>query len=470
MRSGKHCDLHPTCANIPNGPLGSRSLTAQVFSPCGRGCSVRVNPFTDGGYVFPVWAGMFRLSRRLGEGRGGFPRVGGDVPPSSESKTPGLGFSPCGRGCSLCAVPWLGLTLVFPVWAGMFRVHPRPWPRYGRFPRVGGDVPQVAVFDLSMLRFSPCGRGCSEELWRHRAVYRVFPVWAGMFRRARHPASWRRSFPRVGGDVPCCAVVSRPTSQFSPCGRGCSVGSGQGRERDAVFPVWAGMFRHMAPSAEQQGGFPRVGGDVPAGVLSSGAVRTFSPCGRGCSDIERGFVESTGVFPVWAGMFRLRERRPSGQRRFPRVGGDVPALAPAAGSSRAFSPCGRGCSAGVRALPAMPMVFPVWAGMFRDVLARITVATRFPRVGGDVPLPLDRMPAFKAFSPCGRGCSARRAHISAMVPVFPVWAGMFRPEQRVKQISHRFPRVGGDVPGVNAAAGPLFAFSPCGRGCSGSSH
>ena len=48
-----------------------------------------------------------------------------------------------------------------------------------------------------------------------------------------------------------------------------------------VFPAYAGMSRKTVYSARELGGFPRLRGDEPAGILVAGCVDMFSPPTRG---------------------------------------------------------------------------------------------------------------------------------------------------------------------------------------------
>ena len=186
-----------------------------------------------------------------------------------------------------------------------------------------------------------------------------------MFRRDLSPAPFQGGFPRVGGDVPASSPRCRRHWTFSPCGRGCSESARPAWPSRPVFPVWAGMFLGATVHPLVILGFPRVGGDVPCGTLLAGMGRTFSPCGRGCSAQRCPGQWRAAVFPVWAGMFRTRLRCRRGPSCFPRVGGDVPRSRESCSRRRAFSPCGRGCSDSPDVICERLTVFPVWAGMFR---------------------------------------------------------------------------------------------------------
>ena len=186
----------------------------------------------------------------------------------------------------------------------MFRpLSPIPSPSI-RFPRVGGDVPPCRTRWTLPLPFSPCGRGCSAVLYESEPFWRVFPVWAGMFRPGAEPPQTSPRFPRVGGDVPLPPSAAAVYWRFSPCGRGCSETAGAAKPPRRVFPVWAGMFRFPGQLPKNLARFPRVGGDVPREAETPRGDEEFSPCGRGCSVREQRRTPTRLVFPVWAGMFR----------------------------------------------------------------------------------------------------------------------------------------------------------------------
>ena len=77
----------------------------------------------------------------------------------------------------------------------------------------------------------------------------------------------------------------------------------------------------------------------------------------------------------------------------------------------------------------------------------------FPRVRGDVPVPVLISRVSMPFSPRARGCSALAQHGYHDFSVFPACAGMFRDLSTIERISPGFPRVRGDVPS-RCFAGP----------------
>ena len=112
------------------------------------------------------------------------------------------------------------------------------------------------------------------------------------------------SFPRIRGDVPIAAMLAW--------------------DKLFVFPAYAGMFRREPSLRGVPTGFPRIRGDVPNGKYYCSSYDEFSPHTRGCSAAVPVGGTGLGVFPAYAGMFRL-----SGLRLVPLSG---------------FSPHTRGCS------------------------------------------------------------------------------------------------------------------------------
>ena len=96
------------------------------------------------------------------------------------------------------------------------------------FPRIRGNVPQLAEATTKAEMFSPHTRGCSEYSPRLIAYQYVFPAYAGMFRMPQAGEAEKRSFPRIRGDVPDVDVGAAPIQRFSPHTRGCSGRPGAG--------------------------------------------------------------------------------------------------------------------------------------------------------------------------------------------------------------------------------------------------
>ena len=173
-----------------------------LFSPRMRGCSALACDRGQNCCVFPAYAGMFRALRYSIRRSRCFPRVCGDVPSGRISANGKDAFSPRMRGCSWGDKPCTCFCLVFPAYAGMFRHCNLVLYRLWCFPRVCGDVPCFSIMKPGARWFSPRMRGCSVGLGQLLLHRNVFPAYAGMFRSQEGSGKYWWRFPRVCGDVP----------------------------------------------------------------------------------------------------------------------------------------------------------------------------------------------------------------------------------------------------------------------------
>ena len=188
------------CGDVPTRMRYWKSRCA--FSPRMRGCSWWRRCARPRGCVFPAYAGMFRSGYWGVETLKGFPRVCGDVPNCVVAGQNTPSFSPRMRGCSARDFRGNMTGSVFPAYAGMFPLNLSLNLKPPCFPRVCGDVPLVSLLPLALPRFSPRMRGCSDLRTLIVPCSLVFPAYAGMFRLTYGMQNPCKSFPRVCGDVP----------------------------------------------------------------------------------------------------------------------------------------------------------------------------------------------------------------------------------------------------------------------------
>ena len=131
------------------------------FSPHTRGCSSSGYGAGTMGFVFPAYAGMFRVFRRHSLRSLSFPRIRGDVPGGTGPWPCSSRFSPHTRGCSVTGT-----------YLDVYE---------GGFPRIRGDVPRRTIPTFPQPQFSPHTRGCSLANHALNTVLSVFPAYAGMF-------------------------------------------------------------------------------------------------------------------------------------------------------------------------------------------------------------------------------------------------------------------------------------------------
>ena len=226
------------------------------------------------------------------------------------------------------------------------------------------------------------------------------------------------------------------------------------------------MFRPARWTSPNPPCFPRIRGDVPCQASHSWFLWEFSPHTRGCSVARSLQNQRRIVFPAYAGMFRDLSTIDRISPGFPRIRGDVPGCTPAPGKPAEFSPHTRGCSDKNRKEWLPGSVFPAYAGMFLMLICWLKIMACFPRIRGDVPAGSTPRWRRSAFSPHTRGCSAVSKAVSRAWSVFPAYAGMFRADMGVMANLLGFPRIRGDVPANSNSSWVNSEFSPHTRGCS----
>ena len=236
---------------------------------------------------------------------------------------------------------------------------------------------------------------------------------------------FKQRFPRIRGDVPNFTSTCKPTHQFSPHTRGCSLACPITWCTKKVFPAYAGMFRCKREATSPNKSFPRIRGDVPSIESKKDFRGTFSPHTRGCSWCAPPAVDDSIVFPAYAGMFRSPWGFRQGSIRFPRIRGDVPCTSRTRRVGTWFSPHTRGCSVERHPFTRHVLVFPAYAGMFREMPRLLPFCLGFPRIRGDVPIKVALPVICDVFSPHTRGCSVDDLAVKVVATVFPAYAGMF---------------------------------------------
>ena len=178
----------------------------------------------------------------------GFPRAHGDAPRTLPERVHLRKFSPCTRGCTLPFTASFALVSVFPVHTGM---HPSSAASRSSalcFPRAHGDAPRIVQAMRTLVKFSPCTRGCTQETSSQNKTVRVFPVHTGMHLSQDVPAKIHERFPRAHGDAPYKPAGDPYILWFSPCTRGCTSGKFDYPHFIVVFPVHTGMHPLATPA------------------------------------------------------------------------------------------------------------------------------------------------------------------------------------------------------------------------------
>ena len=197
---------------------------------------------------------------------------------------------------------------------------------------------------------------------------------------------------------------------------------------------------------------------------------SFSPHTRGCIAGSKRFCATAGVFPAHAGLYRWREPCQKVWGCFPRTRGVVSLVANRSKFWSAFSPHTRGCISSGRIVTAICPVFPAHAGLYRKGSYRGGLLSRFPRTRGVVSPVGARPQTFRVFSPHTRGCIQRVVICHRIHGVFPAHAGLYRPGIRGPSQGQGFPRTRGVVSEHDKRQLAAVVFSPHTRGCIGRSQ
>ena len=131
-----------------------------------------------------------------------FPRIRGDGPKQGSEAKEGYPFSPYSRGWSAAVQSLAARIDIFPVFAGMVRLSLAPWGMPAHFPRIRGDGPDNGISVGGYSVFSPYSRGWSLNQNIDTCRLTIFPVFAGMVRENIEPNSQYTYFPRIRGDGP----------------------------------------------------------------------------------------------------------------------------------------------------------------------------------------------------------------------------------------------------------------------------
>ena len=358
-------------------------------------------------------------------------------------------------------------TSLFPAHAGMYRTLPsRERPRWP-VPRTRGDVPPLGeVLELHG-HCSPHTRGCTVVRVRPRDRLALFPAHAGMYRCAGTGSAPGGAVPRTRGDVPYAAMIESGDDSCSPHTRGCTAGRDRLATRSNLFPAHAGMYRRIGTPRSGRPAVPRTRGDVPEVPFGYIPMMACSPHTRGCTGCRTGRLAVLVLFPAHAGMYRswaLATRRTT---TVPRTRGDVPQCQRFDSGSAACSPHTRGCTDQGHDLQDGPALFPAHAGMYRSSTPRISPARTVPRTRGDVPEFQSGDFLHLGCSPHTRGCTVGPTQYHARQGLFPAHAGMYRPHTPSSPRYGPVPRTRGDVPLPLILAHTMAACSPHTRGCTG---
>ena len=166
---------------FPRTPFGATTFlptrNLEGLSPRGRGNRPGGRLPNGGQRSIPAWAGKPEFQPRppleaavnawarnhelvgAPDGRGVYPRVGGETANEQVRLEPGAGLSPRGRGNLDSFAVCKGIERSIPAWAGKPPREHRRINLYGVYPRVGGETGPASSSPRSSVGLSPRGRG-----------------------------------------------------------------------------------------------------------------------------------------------------------------------------------------------------------------------------------------------------------------------------------------------------------------------
>ena len=171
------------------------------------------------------------------------------------------GLSPRGRGTRQQAVPRRVPEGSIPAWAGNPPRLRLTIPKYGVYPRVGGEPPNFTHAATGGMGLSPRGRGTPKLGSPARSIGGSIPAWAGNPRARLSWQSWLTVYPRVGGEPQHRAPRPLMSQGLSPRGRGTPIGQRFVVPCLGSIPAWAGNPSSPSSSSGTSSVYPRVGGE-----------------------------------------------------------------------------------------------------------------------------------------------------------------------------------------------------------------
>ena len=268
----------------------------------------------------------------------------------------------------------------------------------------------------------------------------------------------------MGGETSQCRWSLSYYSGLSPRGRGnrsfaCSVAD-PGRS----IPAWAGKPQRRVRLGNNDGVYPRVGGETKLRTRQPILGKGLSPRGRGNLDDFRVPTGICGSIPAWAGKPSRAITWPATSKVYPRVGGETRWNCLPTDRAWGLSPRGRGNRISTDTRRLLGRSIPAWAGKPRRAACGAARRAVYPRVGGETPLYTSTRTTGKGLSPRGRGNQEafrvdRRGRRS-----IPAWAGKPTAISRRPTTSTVYPRVGGETVTCGCPSSAAKGLSPRGRG------
>ena len=372
-------------------------------SPRGRGTRRRRDPAPSKTRFIPAWAGNTRAGSGPEAGPPVHPRVGGEHRHLQQRVGQQPRFIPAWAGNTACEKPTSR-------WAA---VHPR----------VGGEHVIRYRESQAPIGSSPRGRGTHSDRPAQRWRDRFIPAWAGNTGPVALAVAIRAVHPRVGGEHPNNADFDVPAAGSSPRGRGTLRPGPRVDDRRRFIPAWAGNTPGPWVRSRPWPVHPRVGGEHIRGLAFGHRYGGSSPRGRGTPSGVLHGVGGGRFIPAWAGNTCASAARVSASTVHPRVGGEHMVAGRFCYRVAGSSPRGRGtrrCRAGEG---AGGRFIPAWAGNTDRVGVGIRAPPVHPRVGGEHTGGAAQTRAQTGSSPRGRGTPEPDRRSQPLQRFIPAWAG-----------------------------------------------
>ena len=150
-----------------------------------------------------------------------------------------------------------------------------------------------------------------------------------------------------------------------------------------ITPAWAGKSHSAISSDLVFGDHPRVGGEKSFSISSLYCATGSPPRGRGKADLQVCGLPGIGITPAWAGKSSCFAGRNSFLEDHPRVGGEKPAGLSRLPPAEGSPPRGRGKVSGSLSARCADGITPAWAGKSYFDLSLTEYKEDHPRVGGE---------------------------------------------------------------------------------------
>ena len=251
--------------------------------------------------LIPACAGKTQLRGSRWAVHWAHPRVCGENPRASPSRTFWMGSSPRMRGKPTVGVSAYTLIGLIPAYAGKTRFETARASGSRAHPRVCGENCAWCLMWAGRGGSSPRMRG--KRSWTVTSVGRsglipayaekTTPAWSGPFLPRAHP--------RVCGENWNCCGSTLPPSGSSPRMRGKLAGAQGGTGADRLIPAYAGKTPDLMQKARTRWAHPRVCGENRAARTRARLAKGSSPRMRGKQKLPASSDWIAGLIPAYAG-------------------------------------------------------------------------------------------------------------------------------------------------------------------------